>query len=76
MSGVVTQVFGRMQHWVDSRRECQVCGRTQRRWIVEESVRCLVECSIGWIVEGSVRCVVEESSDRVKSSTLGSPINV
>ncbi len=45
---------------MDSRRECQVCGRTQRRWIVEESVR----------------CVVEQSSDRVKSSTLESPIHI
>ncbi len=46
---------------MDSRRECQVCCRTQRRWIVEESVRCVVEHSVGWIVEESVRCAVEQS---------------
>ncbi len=46
---------------MDSSRECHMCGRTQRRWIVEESVRCALEDSVGWILDESVRCALKRS---------------
>ncbi len=38
-----------------------MCVKKQRRWIVEENIRCVVEHSVRWIVEESVGCAVEHS---------------
>ncbi len=67
---------GRTQHWVDSKESVRCVVEDSVGWIVEESVRRVVQHSVGWIIEENVRCVLEHSSDRVKSSTQESPIHI